>query len=470
MAFGLLPRSFDGRNFIGFLLGGAVLAVAGSQNPHFRVMLTVLACMVLPQWYRAWLDLGSGPRAYPVIFMLFLGTCVNLCLAWFLRLFTLGGFKVQWEKIELARELEKARAEADAANEEKSRFLAQASHDLRQPIHAMGLFLASLNRDELAPQARSVFARLQQSVDVLSKLFGSLLDTTLLDTRQIVVTPSVFRLDELAHDICEEFRPAAAAEQAKLTADMPDQAVRSDPLIVRRILQNLVSNAIRHSGGGDVTVSASSRADGVWLEVRDTGHGIPDEEQARIFNAFERGAGSDPASGLGLGLAIVRRLCDLAGLRIELASARGTGAVFSVGPMQPADATDSGPRLEEPVLSDAGLRVLVVDDDGPTLEATAALLSGWGWDIDARQHVDRSDIAGLEKIDLVITDYELASGATALDLIGLVKAKHGPTPCIVISGSSTEETRKRVAEAGLLLLHKPVRPIELRSAVLGVLA
>lgn len=461
--------------FAGFIVGGGILTGVGTHNPRYRTLIVTLIIIIPLMALRALID-AEGGRGLIAAAMLIVFLFLMLGLGWVLRGFSRRGFNLQWDKIQLAEQLKSqaeqlkiARADAEAANLAKSKFLAQASHDLRQPLHSMGLFLASLQHEKLTPRAREITDRLNQSVDILSELFSSLLDVTLMDTQKTEFAPVATPLRALLEDIQAEFAPTSVEHSIRI--ECPDALfIRADALILRRMVQNLVSNALRHTKDGDITLSADVSPDGVSVRVQDSGPGIPDAEQIRIFQEFERGmpVGSG-TRGLGLGLSIVQRLAQASGVSVSLHSKQGVGSAFSIGQFKTEDAplhltTDNADASDH----SASGRVLIVDDDEPTLEATATILSKWGWDMDARTHLSTADVADMPPPDLVITDYDLGEGMTGLDVISRVRARFPDIPALIISGSSTEETRERVKQAGFTFLHKPVRPVQLRSALIAL--
>ena len=473
-SFALVPvTASEIRNFVGFLLGGAILIYIGTQYLHYRVVAFSVTLIVISRSARLVMD-SEGPLGPYAAVMQFIFLGIMLSLGWMLRDFMMKGFALQWEKTALAARLEEqtesikqARREAEAANEAKSVFLAQASHDLRQPLHAMGLHMASLSGEPLSPKTSAVITRISQSVEVLSKLFNSLLDVTLLDTRQLAPKPVAFDASALIKGIADEYAIAAQGENMEVIARSDAVFIRSDPLLVRRIIQNLVSNAIRHSEGGEVFIETERQQDGVVIKVRDTGQGIADAHKTHMFDDFFKGKSSQ--SGLGLGLAIVRRLIDALDIGIEIDTGKDTGTEFRFGPFeQTANVDDARPELPELPIYENG-RVLVIDDDHATLEATGALLANWGWDVDARPRLKDADIASLEKTDMIISDYELAFGETGLEVIKAIRAAHGPIPALIITGSTMPEIRQKIADAGFILLHKPVMPVQLRSAILSLM-
>ena len=472
LGFMLLPAEDDQlRTFVGFIISGGVLTGTGTHNMRFPMLVTTLTIIMTAQAARAFLDNPEGQRAV-ASGMLILFLFLMLGLGWVLRGFTRRGIVLQWEKLQLAAELEEARAEAERANEAKSRFLAQASHDLRQPIHAMGLLLASQSDAALAPETRQVFGRLRQSVDILSKLFTSLLDITLLDTQQIRPSFNAFDIAALIEDVVAEFGPAAEAAGCDLKTSATPIAIESDALIVRRILQNLVSNAIRHGEGTDILVAAEHTPEGATLVVRDWGPGIEKEEQARLFEAFEKGGAlTDASGGVGLGLAIVQRLAELAGVKVKVTSKSGEGAAFEVGPFRLAPLNAETATAVTPAIAplpDRTGSALIIDDDSATLEATGSLLASWGWDVDLRDRLSTDEIETLQEPDLIICDYDLRRNWTGLEIIDALRERFGDTPALIMTGSSSPETAERIRQAGLLVLLKPVRPVQLRSALISL--
>ncbi len=478
LAFALVPTGDANLDqFVGFIITGGVLTGTGSYNLRFRTLATSTTLIMVLLAARSYLDNLDGRGLIMAgMLMIFLG--LMLMLGLFLRNTSRRGFRLQWEKMRLAdqlaaqaEELKLARAEADAANEAKSRFLAQASHDLRQPLHSMGLFLASLRHEKLSARADDIVDRLSQSVDVLSELFSSLLDVTLMDTQEVEVKPRSLKVSALLNDVVSEFEPSSPDHEFCVHADTHLNVV-ADPLILRRLIQNLVSNAVRHTRNGLITLNAERNDKGAWLSVTDSGPGIPKEDQERIFIEFERGLPVGNATrGLGLGLSIVRRLTRLSDLEISILSEPGQGACFKIGPLL---ITDDDPIVApaenvSPKESRPGQRVLIIDDDQPTLEATAAVLSRWGWEIDARQALTADDVQTLTPPDLVISDYDLGQGVTGVEMIEMLRRRLGDIPALIISGSSTERTRNQVREAGYMLLHKPVRPVQLRSALIALM-
>jgi len=451
--------------FLGFMIGGAVLTGAGTHNLHFGMLTLTLICIVPAFALRLILE-NDMPQGAIAASMLILFMMLMLGLGWLLRGFTRRGMVIQWEKQLLADELAAAHGVAVEANAAKSRFLAQASHDLRQPIHSMGLFLSALTKEELTERSGEIVGRLEQSVDALSKLFNSLLDVTLLETGESAADPSAFALDDLLADVAEEFAPVAAA--ASLSIDVhPSQAIaHTDPLILRRIVQNIISNAIRHSECRRIAITAEDVNGRIQIHVSDDGRGIPEADRQHIFDEFARGGSA--GGGLGLGLFIVQRLAHVLDVNVTLSGPESGGSCFTIGPLPQGTLEATQDTGDAPADVTPRGKVLIIDDDPDTLDATRSLLMGWGWDVDIYRALNEGAVPA-EAPTLIISDYELGAGRTGLDAVAALRAAHRDVPALIVSGSSAPEVKAAVQDAGLILLQKPVRPVQLRSAILGVL-
>jgi len=461
--------------FVGFLMSGAALAGVGTQHMRMRTLLLSLVPSYPPFIVRHTLG-PPGDLLGGAMLALFFG--VMLGLGRLLHGFITQSIRLRVEKDELlarvqhqAADLAVARAAADEANVAKSRFLAQASHDLRQPLHAIGLLLESLPEEDFEGSAGTITSRIRQSLGELSELFDALLDVTLLDTGQVKVERTRVALGDVLARSGEEFAEAAAARDVTLRVVPTRAAAAGDPLIVRRMLHNLIANALQHSGCRRILVGVRRRGGGYCLQVHDDGRGIAAADQTRVFGEFTRlddAAGRRPAGGLGLGLAIVRRLADIRVVDVTLRSTPGRGSVFTLGVLPRATAGPAAVAAEAMPSPLGVARVLVIDDDQATLAATASLLRKWGCAVDAR--AEWAGAAGARP-DLVICDWTIGPERTALAVIDEVRAAHGAAlPAVVITGDSAPEVREQATAAGLLVLHKPVRPGQLRSAMLHAVA
>ena len=370
-----------------------------------------------------------------------------------------------------SEELGRLYQQLEAANLAKSRFLAAASHDLRQPLHALNLFVTQLRREtDQAEQARLV-ERIDASVAAMNELFSSLLDISKLDAG--VVTPSVsdFPVDVLLKRIEMTFAAAAREKGLRLRVISNRAFIRSDFILLERILLNLVSNAIRYTVGGGVMVGCRRRGDALRIEVWDSGIGIPEDQRSSIFREFYQlpAAERDRSGGLGLGLAIVDRLCRLLGHPIELISQLGRGSRFVV-----VVATAPRRRLTEQPLETVtdqtmGKLVLVIDDDALVLDSMRGALKSWGCNVVTASSgaAALACLAELERTpDLIISDYRLADGDNGIRAIErLRKALSAPVPAFLISGDTAPERLREARASGYYLLHKPVLPITLRATI-----
>jgi signal transduction histidine kinase/CheY-like chemotaxis protein len=362
----------------------------------------------------------------------------------------------------------------ELANLAKSRFLAAASHDLRQPLHALNLFLGQFRNERSRSVRNLLLARMNTAVSSMNELFNALLDISKLDAR--VLTPSIsdFPLDRLFRRIEATFVAAARDKGLRLRLVSTHAWVRSDFILLERILLNLVSNALRYTERGGVVVGCRPRDGRVRIDVCDSGIGVPEDKQRSIFAEFyQLGRGNqDRGSGLGLGLAIVDRLSGLLHHPIEVASHIGKGSRFSVSVPSASigampDEASNAPRPL--IVSEQGKLVIVIDDDELTRDSTRGLLQQWGCLV-VTTDCENDAIAKLDELgkrpDLIISDYRLAHGRTGFELIDRLRHAYGADiPAFLISGDTAPDRLREARDGGYYLLHKPVMPITLRSVV-----
>lgn len=373
----------------------------------------------------------------------------------------------------LVAELDGARAAAEAANLGKTRFIAAASHDLLQPLHAARLFasaLAERQRDE------PLVGKIDQGLGAVEALLDTLLDISRLDSGQWKAEPRPMLLQPLIEQLVAALAPLAARRGIQLVAVSTRLAVSSDPQLLRRVLQNFLSNAIRYSDPARprarVLIGVRHLAGGdCALQVWDSGPGIPEAERERIFEEFVRlapGGGEAPDRGLGLGLAIVRRICQLLGHPLTLASRPGRGAVFGV--VLPVARAPTEERREVPAPrwgehGIVGARVLVVDDEPSVREASTALLAGWGCQpVTAADGAAAQDLAAGRLPDALLVDLDLGAGPDGLAVIATLREQAGwAIPAALVTAARDEHLRRRARQAGVELLSKPLRPAALRA-------
>jgi signal transduction histidine kinase len=369
---------------------------------------------------------------------------------------------------------EAARAQAESANRSKTQFFAAANHDLRQPLHALGLMAAALSERSRDPGASGLVAGINASVEALEGLFNALLDMSKLDAGAVKPELAAFPVARVLDRLRLELAPEAAEKGLRLRVTRSRAWVRSDPVLLERILRNLMVNAIRYTERGGVLAGARRRGAALSLEVWDSGAGIPESERARIFEEFYQLAhpGRSSRKGLGLGLAIVARLCGLLGYCVRVDSRPGRGSVFrlevpaAASAPQPPRAASAPPRRVDAL---GGRLVVVIDDEPAIVDGMRSLLATWG--ADALGSSDGADLLPqLEALgrlpDLLIADYRLAGGRLGTEVIDELRAALDPEiPAIVVTGSSAPELVESIRGRGDDLLLKPVLPADLRAMI-----
>ncbi|MEA2905949.1 MAG: hypothetical protein QOI12_3336 [Alphaproteobacteria bacterium] len=374
----------------------------------------------------------------------------------------------------LENKVEERTHQLELANRAKSRFLATASHDLRQPLHALGLFVAQLRAGMDAKDRTRVIERINASVAAMNELFNALLDISKLDSGVLTPNITVFPVADLLKRIESTFADAAREKELSLRVVSTGAWVRSDFILLERILLNLVSNAVRYTSRGSIVVGCRKRGGTLRIEVWDTGPGIPEDQRQNIFSEFYRlgEPDHDRRAGLGLGLAIVDRLCRLLAQPVELTSTVGKGSRFTVVvPWVPAQArvAESPAAARSTLDRSVGKLIVVIDDDPPVLDGMGGLLRSWG----CRVVTGGTGAAALTALaehnqppDLIISDYRLPDGKTGIEAIERVRSEFGiPIPAFVISGDTHPEPLRDARAGGYHLLHKPVDPMTLRAMV-----
>jgi len=375
---------------------------------------------------------------------------------------------------------DQARQEAEVANRAKTQFFAAASHDLRQPLHAMGLFAEALRQRSHDEEVTRLVTSINGSVDALEGLFSELLDITKIDTGGVDVTPEHFNVGDIFRKLRLHFEPTAFEKGLGLIFRGENHNVYADPVLVERILRNLVSNAIRYTNDGSVLVSCRRRDGRMLLQVWDTGVGIRDREQSRIFEEFYQVPHSEALSpqqrkGLGLGLAIVKRLADLIVAPLSLRSRPGHGTVFSlVLPIGKAPRSQmlSGVAGKAPLGLTLDHKFIVVVEDEPAVRGgLEVLLKGWGATVASFETVEAARAwvgtaaPDTQAPDLLIVDYRLEHGNTGLDAIQALRGRFGPVAAIMVTGSTMSGLEADAQAHDFHLLVKPVVPNKLRAMI-----
>jgi len=368
-------------------------------------------------------------------------------------------------------QLLQAKAEAEAANASKTRFLALASHDILQPLNAARLFAAALQNDQLAETQQKVLGQLDNSLKATEELIGTLLDIARLDDGRLMPKKQTVQISDLLGPLLDEFSLLAQQKCIEIRRHFSDWQVESDSTYLRRIVQNILSNAVKYTPSGKVLVSCRRRGGQLLLQIWDSGPGIAEPELIRIFDDFYRvDSTARGQQGVGLGLGVVQRMARLLGHRLEVRSVVGRGTVFSLYlPLSPQKR--ALPQAERSEPSDSQLpdwTVCCVDDDNSNLAALQVLLQQWKLGqvlsyVHAEQLV--SAAPDMKKPDLLILDYQLGQNLTGLQLYRQLKDIWGELPAILVSAAPEPDLAQRARDMGLLFLTKPIKPAALRAGI-----
>jgi signal transduction histidine kinase len=383
--------------------------------------------------------------------------------------------KLRFENLDLVAQLTEQIEAARSANLAKSRFLAAASHDLRQPMHALNLYLGGLSGLELSAPARSTLAHASQCAQTMDEMFRALLDISRLDAGSVQPELRDFAIAPLLERMRVEFEPEMRAKGLVLRIAPSSAWVRADPACVARVLRNLTANAVRYTERGRVLLGCRRRAGKLRIAVHDTGIGIAAAEQRLVFEEFYQVGNPerDRAKGMGLGLAIVERLARLMQVEVHMASQPGRGSTFAIDlPLVTgvdAPRVMAGERAPSARRSFAGSLVAVIDDEEMILNATRSLLEQWECEVvtavsgaSAMQQLSTSTRAP----DAIVCDYRLRSGENGLSVIDSLRSEFNEDiPALLITGDTGPDRLREIEASGLSILHKPVPDQMLREAL-----
>ena len=393
------------------------------------------------------------------------------------------GLKQRTEQLAAQLRIEKAAADearraAEAANRAKTQFFAAASHDLRQPLHAMGLFAEALRQRANEPEVASLVNSINQSVEALEGLFSELLDITRIDSGGVDVQLAPVHVGDLFARLRLNFEPTAFEKGLALRFHGGQHFAHTDGLLLERILRNLVSNAIRYTDDGGVLVACRPRAGRLRFEVWDSGIGIASDSLAHVFDEFYQVQSSRPlaahqSKGLGLGLAIVQRLAALLAAPLGVQSRPGSGSVFAlevpVGREMRSLAASTHDRAAALGITLAQRTVVVVEDEPAVREGLSVLLQAWGAEVLAFEGMGALQgwlaAAPTAAPDLAIVDYRLGEGRTGIEALIALRAQWAALPAIVITGSSLGGHEGEAEQHDFHLLIKPVTPNKLRAMI-----
>jgi signal transduction histidine kinase/CheY-like chemotaxis protein len=364
--------------------------------------------------------------------------------------------------------IEAARHEAEAANIAKSRFLAQASHDLRQPLHAISLFIVTLQQAGLTPAQRNIVDRIDRSLRGVGRLFRSLLDLSTLDSGSIQPNMAPVALGGLLADLAQQNAELAIWHDCDFRVVETTKTAIADYDLLTTMVQNLLSNAFKFAPGRKIVAGCKRNKMTLSLQIWDQGAGIDPAHLPFLFDEFYqvKDKGDKDHQGVGLGLAIVTRMASLMNLTVSVRSELGRGSCFSIDGLQISAARPVKIAANDSALAASpitGMRILLVEDDPDILAATTELITSWGCKITAMAGVPTYLT---DEYDLIIVDFDLGERTTGADCIAAVRwMSAGHTPAIVITAHDENWVTSEIDDPDVLILKKPLRPAELRSAI-----
>ncbi len=385
-------------------------------------------------------------------------------------------FGIRYRNEQLLRELRGERAalaverdRAEGASRAKSRFLAAASHDLRQPMHTMSLLGAALMLAELPPPAREVAGKMEEAIGALSSLLDGLLDISKLDAGIVTARLEPTSLEPLLDRMARDYSLLVKGKPVEvILACDAGLVAQTDRQLLERILRNLIGNSVKYTETGTVSIVGRALGTRARVTILDTGIGIPEDEKERVFEEFYQidNPQRDRQQGLGLGLAIVRRLCKLLDMEIELHSIQGQGTRVDLD--IPLSAQHAGqPRAEESSLgSVAGLKVLLVDDEKAVRDSTSLLLRAVGCRVTCADRMEEAMRSAREEaFDIVIADYRLRDDENGVELVRALRERQPGLAAILVSGDTAPERLREATAHGVRMLHKPVKREALCMAI-----
>ena len=372
---------------------------------------------------------------------------------------------------ELLKEVHAAKEKAEKANLAKSQFMAATSHDLRQPLHTQGILLEALSLRLREKENKDLLKKIVLSNNVLNSLFNSLLEVSQLDAGTMPVNIGHQPLTTICQQVVDEYQIIAQQKGLNLSLTGDDYIVITDPVLLNRILRNLISNAIKFTETGSIKIDIESNNDKVFINIIDTGIGIPESQQQHIFNEYYQlnNKARDRTKGIGLGLALVRRMCKLLKHDIELKSVEGTGTCFRLTLARGESSKILTKQKEVTAASIKDLKVLLIDDEEPILDAMTIMLRDWSCDPkafltlkSAEDYLDNNNY----KPDVIISDYRLKEEVTGLDAIRSIWARLGEeVPALIISGDTDPDLLESINQQDFYMLHKPLKAAQLKKVL-----
>ncbi|MGE5490184.1 MAG: hybrid sensor histidine kinase/response regulator [Actinomycetota bacterium] len=450
------------------MLGAGAMASLGAHLPSYRAFLFTLlppmSVCLLAQGN--WLHLGMGLASVMfIMFMLWSGNRFNASY--------LESLRLRFENLDLVQELTVQKEAAEQAALAKSRFLAAASHDLRQPMYAIHLYHDALDNSPLPGEARQYLDNARQCAAAMDSMFSVLLDMSKLDAGAIQPVVTSFPVAGILDRIRVEFAPAAEEKGLSLRVLNSDGIIQTDRALAEQIIRNLVANAVRYTERGGILVGCRRRGERLQIVVVDTGIGIPAEQQAAVFEEYVQlgNPERDRNKGLGLGLAIVKRLARLLDASLVAKSTFGRGSMFAVEFVRRNTADDLHDNTGSPQLGSLeNCLIAVIEDEAMIRDALKTVLEQWGCAVAVAGSGDEAVAAlamGIRIPDAIICDYRLRGEETGLDAIEKLRAEFcTDIPALLVTGDTAPGRMREIRASGLPMLHKPVQPDALQAALL----
>ena len=467
----LLNPSFP--EYVLFIVCGYAALVSGvnaTASARVRVFIAFLLPATLPLAFSIMLVGSSLYFIMGATFFIYM--LANIVVSKTFNRSIYDAIRLRFENLNLIEQLTQEKERAENAVLAKDTFLASASHDLRQPLHAQGLYLDAIE-ENVKTEGKQQLKSIRKTNEALANLFNSLLDVSRLNAGIVEVIKEPINLIDVLKPVIEEFKGHSERSRIQLGLDCPQTlVVVVDPVLLKRVVRNLLSNAFRYTQQGKVVIKCYAENEKVNLSINDTGIGISEDEIDNIFKEYHQlgNPERDREKGLGLGLAIVKKLCELMQIPLECKSQLGKGSYFSMTlPKSNIEFLEVSTPTEPQ--SVAGLHVLVIDDERDILEGMAQLLSTWGCQVMLAESAAEAlkklaDPMVLAPIDLIVADYRLRENKTGAQAIlqvhDFLKRK---VNAVIITGDTSESRLKEATRDGFYLLYKPVSPARLRTVL-----
>ncbi len=456
-------------SFLALLLAGMTAGSVASTSAYPPIYFSYAIPTLLPLALLSFISEQDGMTAFGVLILLFLAINLVYCLNIYKTI--IESLNLRFENVNLIDALKEQKEIAEQANIAKSKFLAAASHDLRQPLHAQGLYLDSLKSQITTEKGKLVYNKVLNTKQSLDQLFNGLLDISRLDAGVVEANLSVFDIKDILVDLKDEFIHQALQKNLQLNLDSVSTNVKCDKLLLQRIIRNLISNAIRYTDKGEINIVSNIDNNKVKIDIIDSGKGIPESEYENIFSEYHQleNPERDRNKGLGLGLAIVKRLSTLLDIDISVSSQENKGSIFSLR-INTSDEKITEPCKSDPVIEQkSNISVLVIDDEIDILEGMKQILDSWNHQSILAESADQA----IEKLlakdrspDIIIADYRLRENQTGVDAIDLVRDEFNLSiPGIIITGDTEAGRISDIKKSGYRLLHKPISSTELKLAI-----